>query len=85
MVAGLESLSLANVSNIMRSVASLVLEVGEGDKDGEFWAKIKNFTFRPSGAMEPAHWASLFAVINSPCTQLACLRRASPALSLPCS
>jgi len=40
MVAYLESLSLVHCSNIIISVASLVLEASEGDKDGELSAKI---------------------------------------------
>jgi hypothetical protein len=39
MVACLESLSLVSASDIIRDVASLVLEVSEGDKDGEFSEK----------------------------------------------
>ena len=57
MVACLESLSLANISHIIRSVASLILEASEGDKDGEFSAKIHFLHFQHSYAMEAAHWA----------------------------
>ena len=85
MAACLESLSLANVSNALRSVASLVLEGREDDKDGEFSAKVQFLHFLHSCAMEAAHWAYPFAGMNTPCVQLACLRSASSALSLPCS
>lgn len=85
MVAYLEGLFPANYSNTTRSIASPVLAASESDKDGQVWAKNKFFTFRHSGAMETAHWAYLFALMDSPCIQLVCLRRASPALSLPCS
>ena len=57
MVTCLESLSLANISNIIRSVASLVLEAGDGDKDGEFLPKTQFLHFLHSYAMEVAHWA----------------------------
>jgi hypothetical protein len=85
MAAYLKSLSLANCSNTIRSVASLVLAAREDDKDGDLWPKIDFFTFRHWGAMETAHWPSLFTGIDNPCAQLACLKTASPALSLPCS
>jgi hypothetical protein len=81
----LESLSLANYSDTFRSAASLVLAAREDDKSGEFWPKMEFFTFRHWGAMETTHWPELFAGIDSPWAQLACLRRVSPALSLPCS
>lgn len=81
----LESLSIANHSNTIRSVASPVLAVGEADKDGEFLPKIEIFTFRHWHAMETAHWAYLIADVDRSCAQLAGLRRPSLALSLPCS
>jgi hypothetical protein len=55
----------------------------QGDKDGELLGKNEIFNFRHWGAIETAHWAYLFAVMNSPCAQLGSLRTASPALSLP--
>jgi hypothetical protein len=82
MVACPESLSLANVSNIIRSVASLELEASECDKDGEFLPKIEFLHFEHSYAMETVHWAYLFAVMDSPCAQLACLRWAHSYLLL---
>jgi len=85
MVAYLKNLSLANVSNILRRVSSIVLEGSEDDKDGEFGAKIEFVTSRQSGAMETAHRADLFTDKDSPCTLLARPGRLSPALSLPCS
>lgn len=84
MVAYLESLLLVNVSTTIRRVASLVLEAHEGDKEREFCAKIEFSTFRHSNAIETAHRAHLFTVIDSPCTQLVGPRRTSPALLLPC-
>jgi hypothetical protein len=45
MAACLKSLFLANYSNTITSVASLVLEASEGDKDGEILAKIEIFSF----------------------------------------
>ncbi len=68
-----------------QSIASLVLEASEGDKDGEFSTKIEFLHFEHSHAMETAHKADLFADVDSPCAQLVRLRRASPCLSLPCS
>ena len=67
MVACLESLSLANVSYIIRSVASLLLEASEGDKEGEFWAKILFWHFLHSHAMQAAHRAHLLADEDSLC------------------
>ena len=67
MIACLESLSLVNGSPIVRSVASLVLEASESDKHGEFSGKTKLLPFQHSYAMEDAHWAVLFAVMDSPC------------------
>src|SRR5680860_201934 len=84
MIASLGSLSFVNVSYIIKSLASLVLEAGEGDRDGEFSSKIQVLHFLHSHAMEATHWAYLFTVMDSPCAQLARCRRASPALSLPC-
>ena len=66
MVAYLESLSHANYSNTIRSVTSLVLEASEGDKDSVFWPKIEIFTFWHWSAIETAHWADLFAGMDSP-------------------
>jgi len=57
MVACLESLSLANCSNIITSIASLVLAASEGDKDGEFSGKNEFLPFLHSHAMETNHWA----------------------------
>ena len=85
MAAYLESLPHANHSKTRRSVASLELAAREGDKDGELWGKNEIFTFRHWGATETAHWAYLFAGIDSSCAPLVRLRTASPALSLPCS
>lgn len=79
MAAYLESLPLVNYSSTTRSIAPLVLAASESDKDGQFWAKIEIYTFRHSGAIERAHWANLFAVMDSPCTQLECVRKAPPA------
>ena len=56
MAAHLKSMALANCSNIITNIASLVLAAQEGDKDGEFWGKNTIFTFRRWGAMETAHW-----------------------------
>jgi hypothetical protein len=67
MVACLENLSLVNSSNHIRSPAAQVLEASEGDKDSEFSEKIDFSPFRHSGAMEAAHSAYLFAVVDSPC------------------
>lgn len=83
MAAYTKSLSLANLSHIIRTVASLILDASEGDRDGEFSAKIYLLPFLHSHAMKTAHWVYLFAVIDSPCAQLVRLRTASPALSLP--
>ncbi len=83
MTAYLDSLFLANISNDIRSAALLVLEAGESDKGGEFPTKNQFFHSMRSYVTQAAYWASLFAVTDSPCAQLACLRRASPALSLP--
>jgi hypothetical protein len=77
MVACLESLFFANCSNIIRSVASLVLEASESDKDGEISTKIEIFPFRHSYATAVTHLAYLFAVMDSPCAQLVRLREAS--------
>jgi hypothetical protein len=66
-IACLESLSLVNISHIVRSIASLVLEASESDKDGEFSEKTKLLPFQHSYAMEDAHWDVLIAVIDSPC------------------
>lgn len=82
MVACLEGLSLANSTSNIRSTAALVLEAGEGDKDGEFYSKIEFLHFRHSYAREAAHWAYLFTVTDSPCFELACLKRAHPSLLL---
>lgn len=81
MAACLESLSLANVSNNIKSVASLVLEASEGDKDGQFSKKIKFSRLLHSHAVDAAHWAYLFDVMDRPCVQLVCPRTAPPALS----
>jgi hypothetical protein len=69
----------------IRSAASLVLAALEGNKDHELVEKNEIFTFRHWGAIETAHWVYLFAVMNRLSTQLACSRRASPALSMLCS
>jgi hypothetical protein len=50
----------------MRSPATLVLEAGEGDKDGQFWPKIEILHFQHSYAVEAAHWADLYADMDSP-------------------
>lgn len=65
MVACLESLSFVNISNTIRSIASLVVEASEGDKDRDLSEKIEISPFRHSGAMEAAHLAYLFAVMDS--------------------
>ncbi len=83
MVTCVENLSLVNVSNSISRVATLVHEVSEGDKNEEFSAKIQFLHLLHSYVMEVAHWAYLFAVIDSPCAQLARLRRAPLAVSLP--
>ena len=83
MAACLESLFLVNVSDTIISVASLVLEASEDDKDEEFSGKIRFLHCMHSYAMEAAHWAYLFAVTDSSCAQLARSGRESPALSLP--
>ena len=57
MVAYLKSLPLVNVSHIIRSVASFVLEVNEDDNDGEFWEKNEFVTLRQWHATEAAHGA----------------------------
>jgi hypothetical protein len=80
--AGLMSLSLVNVSNVIRSAAPLVVEGSDGDEEGEFSSKIDFSDFLHSYAMEAAHWAYLFDVMNSPYVYLACLRTASRALPL---
>jgi hypothetical protein len=67
MIACLESLSLANVSNIIRSVASVLLEASEGDKEEEFSAKNLFWHFLHSHAMQAAHRAYLFADVDSLC------------------
>ena len=85
MVACLESLSLAPCSNTITSVASLVLEASESDKDGEFPGKIQFLHYQHSHAMETNHCAQLFAAVDRPRAQLVCVRTASPALALPCS
>ena len=82
MVACLASLSLALCSNIIRSVASLILEASECDKDEEFSGKIEILHFLHSYAMEAAHWAHQIADIDCPWVQLVRLKRPSPALSL---
>lgn len=63
----LESLSFVTISNINKGTASLTLEAGESDKDGEFRQKNHFFHFRHLYAMEVAHQAQLFAVMDSPC------------------
>jgi len=65
-----------------RTTATLILDAGESDKDGEFSTKIHVFHFLRSHAMEAAHWAYLFTVTDSPCAELACLKRAHPSLLL---
>ncbi len=67
MAACLEGLSLANVSYIIGSVASLPLEASEGDNDAEFSTKIGFFHFLHLYAIEAAYWAYLFAVMDSSC------------------
>ena len=57
MVAYLKSLPLVNVSHIITSVASFVLEVSEDDKDGEFWEKNEFVPLRQWYATEAAHGA----------------------------
>ena len=66
MIACRKSLSLVNVSHLVRSVASLVLEASEGDKDGEFSGKTKLLSFHHSCAMEDAQWAYLLTDMDSP-------------------
>ena len=67
MAACLESLSLASISNIIRSVASLIHEASESDKDGEFLAKNHFLHFMHSYSKEAAQWTYLVAVMDSPC------------------
>ena len=81
MGACLESLSLANVRNTITSVASPVLEASESDKDEDFSDQIRFSHFLHSHTVSATHWAYLFAVMDSQCAQLACLRTASSALS----
>ena len=83
MIACLESPSLANISIIRRSVASVMLEVSESDKDEGFSVKMQFLHLLLSYVMEVAHWTYVFAVIDSPCAQLARPRTASSAVSLP--
>ena len=66
MTACLESLSLVDINNIMRSVPSLVVVAGVSVKDGEFSAKIDFFYFLHSYAMEVTQRDHLFAVTHSP-------------------
>jgi len=67
MVAGLESLFLANISNIIRSVVLLINEASESDKDGEFLEKKHFLHFLHSYSKEAAQWTYLVAVMDSPC------------------
>lgn len=57
MIACFEIPLLVNISKRISSVASLVLEASEGDKDGEFGGKYQILHFVHSSAMEVAHWA----------------------------
>lgn len=66
MVACLESMSLANDSNILRSVPSLVVMAGVSVKDEEFSAKIDFFHSLHSHAMEATQRDHLLAVTHSP-------------------
>ena len=66
-----------------RSVASLLLEADEGDKDREFGAKTDLFDLLRSDAMKLACWTKLFVVTDSPCVQLECCRVVRVALILP--
>jgi hypothetical protein len=83
MTACLESLSPVDISNIMRSVLSLVVMVGVSVKDEEFSAHIDFFHSMHSYAMETTQRDHLFAVMHRPYGQLACLKMVHLPLSQP--
>ena len=64
MVACLESLYSANVSDIIQQAASLIPELCESNKDGEFLAKITFSYFQHSYTMETTQRDHVFAVMN---------------------
>jgi hypothetical protein len=66
MIAFPESLSLVDIRYVIGSVASLVLEVSGGDKDGQCLEKVDYLRFQHSYAMETNYWACLFTVMDSP-------------------
>ena len=81
MVACLESLYSANVSNIIQQAASQIPELGVSENEGEFSTKIDFFHFQHSDAMETTQQDHLFAVMNRPSAYLACLKRVHLSLS----
>lgn len=83
MVACLESLYSANVSDIIQQAASLIPELCESNKDGEFLAKITFSHFQHSYTMETTQRDHVFAVMNRTSGQLACLKRIHLSLSQP--
>ena len=67
----LESLFLAIICGIVRSVILLILDVSASDKGGEFSVKLDFFVLQHLYAMDTAERAYLLVAIDSPGMQLA--------------
>ncbi len=60
-----ESLHLADARDLLRLHVSLALEVGEGEQNWQFWAKIHFLASLGSHRKKTYNAAHLLAVINS--------------------
>jgi hypothetical protein len=81
MSACIKSLSLVYISNIIRSIASLVVVAGVSVKDKEFSFENDFLHIVHSYAMEATQRDYLYAGTHSSCAQLACFKRVHPSQS----